>query len=402
MRITRRSFVKSAAAAGLSAFGRPAVAQALPKLTTRVDFLPWGMHAGLHLGVDKGWFKEAGLDVEVSDGKGSGIIMQQVATGRRRRRLGAARRHGDGTRQRACRSPRSPGLARRGDLGALVPKGAGLTKVKDLRGQEGCLHRRHQLGSAGRSFSGGRWHQPGQGQPGQRRSDGVVVDLCVGRSRRDPDHVIRSPSPPRIASVRPTASCLRTSGINIPSYGLIVAQQDAGDEGRCASAPRAGRRQGLGVHLSRQDRRGRTGDLEAAAKREARRRHPARPDRRISRASSTPRRPRASASVGSPKRTGRARSRSSKRPSRSRQDRSPPTTTPTSSYRADGWRAYRASQIGAAPARHSRLRARASTRLYRAAEGRHGQRSSYTSISIFAAANSSASSARVAAGSRRC
>ena len=81
MRITRRSFAKSAAAAALFAFGRPAVAQALPKLVVRVDFSPWGMHAGLHLGVEKGWFKEAGLDVEVSDGKGTGIVLPQVASG---------------------------------------------------------------------------------------------------------------------------------------------------------------------------------------------------------------------------------------------------------------------------------------------------------------------------------
>ena len=81
MTITRRSFWKGAAAAGLMAANGPAIAQQLPKLTARVDFLPWGMHAGLHLGVMKGWFKEAGLDVEVSDGRGSGVTMQQVATG---------------------------------------------------------------------------------------------------------------------------------------------------------------------------------------------------------------------------------------------------------------------------------------------------------------------------------
>src|SRR5262245_37760755 len=81
MTITRRSFAKGAVAAGLLVAGSPARAQQLQKLTARVDFLPWGMHAGLHLGVAKGWFKEAGLDVEVSDGRGSGITMQQVAAG---------------------------------------------------------------------------------------------------------------------------------------------------------------------------------------------------------------------------------------------------------------------------------------------------------------------------------
>ena len=63
--ITRRGF-SAAAAAGFMAFGNKADAQPLPRLTVRTDFLPWGMHAGLHLGVVKGWFKEAGIDVEVS------------------------------------------------------------------------------------------------------------------------------------------------------------------------------------------------------------------------------------------------------------------------------------------------------------------------------------------------
>src|SRR5262245_13966333 len=81
MTMTRRSFSKGAAAVGLIASGWPARAQQLPKLTVRVDFLPWGMHAGLHVGVVKGWFKEAGLDVDVSDGRGSGLTMQQVAAG---------------------------------------------------------------------------------------------------------------------------------------------------------------------------------------------------------------------------------------------------------------------------------------------------------------------------------
>ena len=79
MTISRRSFAKGAVAAGLLGGTAVARAQSLPKLLVRVDFSPWGMHAGLHLGVEKGWFKEAGLDVEVSDGKGTGIVLPQVA-----------------------------------------------------------------------------------------------------------------------------------------------------------------------------------------------------------------------------------------------------------------------------------------------------------------------------------
>jgi NitT/TauT family transport system substrate-binding protein len=223
MRITRRSFAKSAAAAGLFAFGRPAVAQALPKLTARVDFLPWGMHAGLHLGVDKGWFKEAGLDVEVSDGKGSGITMQQVATGDvdigwvQLGVMAIARGKGMPITSIA-------GLVRRGDLGALVPNGAGLTKVKDLEGKKVAY-------TAGTSW-------------------GPLVDpfLEAGGTSRDKVNLV-SVDQTALLSIyasggvdatlttfpfaKPTADRQRPSdgilladvGINIPSYGLIVAQR---------------------------------------------------------------------------------------------------------------------------------------------------------------------------------
>jgi NitT/TauT family transport system substrate-binding protein len=223
MRITRRSFAKSAAAAGLFAFERPALAQPLPKLTARVDFLPWGMHAGLHLGVEKGWFKAAGLDVEVSDGKGSGITMQQVATGDidigwvQLGVMAIARGKGMPITSIA-------GLVRRGDLGALVPKGAGLTKVKDLEGKKVAY-------TAGTSW-------------------GPLVDpfLEAGGTSRDKVNLV-SVDQTALLSIyasggvdatlttfpfaKPTADRQRPSdgilladvGINIPSYGLIVAQR---------------------------------------------------------------------------------------------------------------------------------------------------------------------------------
>ena len=57
------------------------MAQQPQRVTVRTDFLPWGMHAGLHLAVDNGSFKATGLDVDVSDGKGSTLVMQQLAAG---------------------------------------------------------------------------------------------------------------------------------------------------------------------------------------------------------------------------------------------------------------------------------------------------------------------------------
>ncbi len=55
----------------------PAQAQQ-EKLSVRLDFSPWGVQAALHLAQDKGWFKEAGLDVDIQDGRGSGNTLQLV------------------------------------------------------------------------------------------------------------------------------------------------------------------------------------------------------------------------------------------------------------------------------------------------------------------------------------
>ena len=38
---------------------------AADKLSVRLDFSPWGVQAAIHLAQFKGWFKDAGLDVEM-------------------------------------------------------------------------------------------------------------------------------------------------------------------------------------------------------------------------------------------------------------------------------------------------------------------------------------------------
>jgi NitT/TauT family transport system substrate-binding protein len=221
--ITRRSFVEKATAAGLLAIGRPAIAQPLAKVTARTDFLPWGMHAGLHLAVEKGWFKDAGLDVEVSDGKGSGVTLQQVATGDvdvgwvQLGVMAVARGRGMPVTSIA-------GLVRRGDLGALVPKGGGLTKVKDLEGKKIAY-------TAGTSW-------------------GPLVDpfLEAGGTSRDKVNLVNVDQTALLSIyasggvdatlttfpfAKPTADRQRPSdgilmadvGLNIPSYGLVVAQR---------------------------------------------------------------------------------------------------------------------------------------------------------------------------------
>ena len=59
--------------------GRSALAQ--EKLVLRTDFPPVPIHAGLFLAQVKGWFKEAGIDLEIQDGRGSTNTIQLVGAG---------------------------------------------------------------------------------------------------------------------------------------------------------------------------------------------------------------------------------------------------------------------------------------------------------------------------------
>src|SRR5262249_40859284 len=52
--------------------GAHAPAFAQDKLSVRLDFSPWGVQAAMHLAKNKGWFKDANLDIDVQDGRGSG------------------------------------------------------------------------------------------------------------------------------------------------------------------------------------------------------------------------------------------------------------------------------------------------------------------------------------------
>jgi NitT/TauT family transport system substrate-binding protein len=79
---SRRRFLKAAAAAAaLSAPPlRPARAADLKHVTLRLDWIYQGPNSGFMVARDKGYYAEAGLDVEMGPGKGSGSTAQIVAT----------------------------------------------------------------------------------------------------------------------------------------------------------------------------------------------------------------------------------------------------------------------------------------------------------------------------------
>src|SRR5262245_3891911 len=58
-----------------------ASAQADTALKMRLDWLVNGYHAPFYVALDKGWYKEAGLDVTLEPGRGSGDTVKLVGAG---------------------------------------------------------------------------------------------------------------------------------------------------------------------------------------------------------------------------------------------------------------------------------------------------------------------------------
>jgi NitT/TauT family transport system substrate-binding protein len=81
--ISRRRIVCTLAlAASTFAIGiTGAQAQQLTKLTLTMEFTPGGFHTPFYLAQQKGWFKEAGIDLTIRDGKGSGNTINLVGAG---------------------------------------------------------------------------------------------------------------------------------------------------------------------------------------------------------------------------------------------------------------------------------------------------------------------------------
>jgi NitT/TauT family transport system substrate-binding protein len=131
--MNKRNLLKSAAAAAaLMVFSAPVLAD--EQLTVRLDFSPWGSHAAMHLAKHNGWFKEAGLDVDVQDGRGSGNTLQLVNAGQvdvGQIQLGLI----PSARESGAKVIGIAGWDRRTDLCVLVDKDSPIEKIEDLKGK---------------------------------------------------------------------------------------------------------------------------------------------------------------------------------------------------------------------------------------------------------------------------
>lgn len=104
-------------------------------LSVRLDFSPWGSHAAMHLAKHNGWFEEAGLKVDIQDGRGSGNTLQLVNAGQvdvGQVQLGLI----PAARQNKANVKSFAGFVRRTDLCVLVDKDAPIDKIADFKGKK--------------------------------------------------------------------------------------------------------------------------------------------------------------------------------------------------------------------------------------------------------------------------
>ena len=71
-----------AIAVGLLALAAgPACGQAREKVTLLLNWYTYSEHAPFYLGKERGYFDQEGIDLEIQEGRGSGVTVQAVAAG---------------------------------------------------------------------------------------------------------------------------------------------------------------------------------------------------------------------------------------------------------------------------------------------------------------------------------
>lgn len=214
------------AAAGLTFAG---TATAADNLKVRMDFSPWGMHAAMHLAVQKGWFQEAGLNVEVQDGTGTINTLQLLASGQVD--VGQV---SVGTMAVAMENGLDlisiAGFARTGDLAVMTDAAQGVKSPQDLRGKRVVC------------FTTSPWApfiDPFLSANGLRRRDVSIVMVApsamISTYASGNSDAFMSQAPfgmPMVQKTRPATSLLLAdSGISFPSYGLATTPKTLKEKG---------------------------------------------------------------------------------------------------------------------------------------------------------------------------
>ena len=191
----RKSIILSlmAAVAAFSAFTTAASAQ--DKFPFRLNWTLYGEHAPFFVALDKGFYKEEGLDVEILEGSGSTTVAQLVANTDQPGRLCRRRDH-DAWHQ--CRHADRGGrrdAAAEPDVLYLPRRQCAADQGLRNQGQPHCHHRRrrqprHLHGVHGQAEYADERRQPdhgrhagGQGTGGARQAGGLLLGTSWIKAR---------------------------------------------------------------------------------------------------------------------------------------------------------------------------------------------------------------------------
>lgn len=189
------------------------------KLLVRMDYSAWGMHAAMHLAKQKGWFQEAGLDVEVQDGTGTINTLQLLAAGQAdvgQVQLGTmaiAKENGLDLMSIA-------GFARKGDLAVMVDEKLAVKSVQDLVGKKLVCFTTSPWAPFIDPYFKANNISKGKASIVMVAPAAMISTYASGNSD---GFLSQAPfGQPMVSKVRPAkALLLSDSGINFPSYGPI-------------------------------------------------------------------------------------------------------------------------------------------------------------------------------------
>ena len=132
--MNRREFIEGIGLLTLAPAWAYAQQATLEKVVLRTDFPPVAIHAGLFLAQEKGWWKDAGIDIEIQDGRGSTNTIQLVGAGQidvAYVSLGSIMP----AREAGMKIKSFAAVTHRSDLGLIYDPKRGIRSPKDLQGK---------------------------------------------------------------------------------------------------------------------------------------------------------------------------------------------------------------------------------------------------------------------------
>lgn len=137
MKLIKKVWLKGGLGLVALAMATSAVAQQkLEPFAVRLDWTPWGVHAGFHLAKNKGWYEQAGLDVKIEDGNGSVTTVQIVGSGDSFDAGHAGLASMMIARDKGLPVKAVAPFARKSDIGLLAPLDSDIKGPGDLKGKK--------------------------------------------------------------------------------------------------------------------------------------------------------------------------------------------------------------------------------------------------------------------------